>query len=58
MLPNTRGYGKKLGMWLITQDAQHLLSVEQVDNIIDSLADQDLLEDENRFLIESQLNSI
>jgi hypothetical protein len=58
MLPNTRGYGKKLGMWLITQDAQHLLSVEEVDNIIDSLADQDLSEDEHRFLIESQLNSI
>jgi hypothetical protein len=58
MLPNRRGYGKKLGMWLITQDAQYLLSVEEFSNIIDSLADQNLSEDEHRFLIESQLNSI
>jgi hypothetical protein len=58
MLPNTRGYGRKLGMWLITQDAQHLLSVEEVNNIIDSLANQNLSENENRFLIESQINSI
>lgn len=58
MLPNTRGYGRKLGMWLITQDAQYLLSVEEFNNIIESLADQNLSEDEHRFLIESQLNSI
>ena len=58
MLPNRRGYGKKLGMWLITQDAQYLLSVEEVNNIIDSLADQNLSENEDRFLIESQVNSI
>jgi len=57
MLPNERGYGKKLGMWLITQDDQYLLSAEELETIIHSLAGESLPEEDHRFLIRSQISA-
>ena len=57
MLPNKRGYGKKLGMWLITQDDQYLLSAEELETIIHSLAGESLPEEDHRFLIRSQISA-
>ena len=57
MLPDQRGYGKKLGMWLITQDAQYLLSVEELETIISTLAGESLPEEDHRFLIRSQISA-
>jgi hypothetical protein len=57
MLPNKRGYGKKLGMWLITQDDQYLLSAEELETIISFLAGESLPEEDHRFLIRSQISA-
>lgn len=57
MLPDRRGYGKKLGMWLITQDDQYLLSAEELETIIHSLAGESLHEEDHRFLIRSQISA-
>lgn len=57
MLPDKKGYGKKLGMWLITQDEEYLLSAEELETIISSLANQQLSDEEHKFLIQSQIRN-
>lgn len=49
MLPNTRGYGKKLGMWLITEEYKYMLSQEELSEIIPGLTGEKLLQKEHEY---------
>ncbi|MCL2923594.1 MAG: hypothetical protein MGF17_02930 [Trichodesmium sp. MAG_R04] len=57
MLPDRRGYGKKLGMWLITQNQKYLLLAEELEIIISHLGNQQLSDEEHEFLVKSQIRT-
>ena len=61
MLPDRKGYGKgygkKLGMWLITQNEEYLLLAEELEIIISHLGNQQLSDKEHKFLVKSQIRT-
>lgn len=55
ILPNIRGYGKKLAKWIIFQQNQYLLQKQELQDILKGLANQNLHEEEHQFLARSQV---
>ncbi|MGK7958491.1 MAG: AAA-like domain-containing protein [Crocosphaera sp.] len=54
-LDSSCSYEKKFGLWLITQEDKHLLSPEELSVILPKLSNQNLYEEEELFLIKSQI---